>query len=99
LCGEDVGVAVGEDGEVVPFYVHEGKDDVFPAVDAEEFEVFLEAVCVDRIGSVDYGQDDVVEESLEGWDGHAMSEEEGGEGVCCCNAEGENLPIVVSFLP
>jgi hypothetical protein len=31
--GETYGVAVGEDGEVVSFYVHEAQDDVFPPVD------------------------------------------------------------------
>jgi len=61
LRGEEVGVAVGQHGEVVSFDVHEGEDDVFPAVDEEEFEVFLEAVAVDGVGCVDEGEEDVVE--------------------------------------
>lgn len=46
LSGEDVGVVVREDGEVVSFDVEEGKAYVFPAVDAEQHEVALEAIFV-----------------------------------------------------
>ena len=72
MGGEEVSVAVCEDGEVVPFYVHEGKDDVFPAINEEELEVLLGAVLVDCVGCVDERKEDVVKEGLEGRDGSAF---------------------------
>ena len=96
MGGEDVGVAVGEDGEVVSFDVHEGEDDVLPAIDEQELEVAFRPVSVDRVGGVDGGEDDVVEEGLEGRNGGASVDEEGGEGVRRCDAEGEDLSVAGS---
>ena len=67
LGGEDGGVAVGEDGEIVPFDVDEGEDEVAPAVTEQEGEVFLEAVPVDGVCREDDIHEGVVQKSLEGW--------------------------------
>jgi hypothetical protein len=71
--------------------IHEREADVFPAVDEQELEVALETILVDCVGGVDSGQNNVVEESLEGWNAGAFVDEQGGEGICCCDAEGKDL--------
>lgn len=89
--GEDGGVAVGQHGEVVAFDVAEGEEDVLPAPLELEAGVTLGAVAVQRVGEVDEGEEDVVEEGLEGGDRGAFVGEEGGEGVRRREAEGQDL--------
>lgn len=91
LRGQDGGVPVREHGEVVSLDVEEGEDDVFPTIFQQEAEPALEAAAVQGVGGVDDVEEDVVEEGLEGGDGGALGDEEGGEGICGCDAESEDL--------
>lgn len=91
LGREDVGVAVGQNGEVIAFDIEEGEDEVLPAVAEKELAPLLEAVLVDGDGEVDEEQQDVVEDGLEGWDRDSVVGKEGGEGVGRGDAQGEDL--------
>ena len=53
MGGEDVSVAVGENREIVSLNVHEGEENVFPAIDEKKLEIFLETVFVNCVGCVD----------------------------------------------
>lgn len=94
MCGKNVRISVGQYGKVVPFNVHKRQDDVFPSIDKEELEVFLGAVGEDGICSVYSGENDVVEEGLECGDRSPLVDEEGGECICCCDAESEDLSVL-----
>ena len=96
--GKAHGVSVGENGEVVSLDVHETQDYVFPPVNLEEPEESLYAVAVDGVGRVNCTEHDVVEESLEGWDGSSLVEEERREGVGSSDAEGKNLSEILLVL-
>jgi hypothetical protein len=53
LGRENVSITVGEDSEIVSLDVHEGEENVFPAVDEKELEIFLETVFVNGVGCID----------------------------------------------
>lgn len=72
-------------------HVHKTQDYVFPPVHLEDSEVSLEAVAVDCVGRVNCTEHDVVEESLEGWDGGSLVEKQRREGVGGSDAESKNL--------
>ena len=91
MCGEDGGVAIGEHSEVVAFDVEEGEDQVAPAVFPDEARPAFGAVFVEGIGGIDEVEKDVIKPGLEGGDRGALRDEEGGEGVCRGDAEGEDL--------
>ena len=69
------GIFVGEDCEVIALDVHETQNYVFPAINLEEPEVSLPAVFVNRVGGIESGEDNVVEEGLESWDGGSLVDE------------------------
>ena len=79
-------------------YVHETQDYVFPTVNLEDSEVSLEAVAVDCVGRVNCTEHDVVEESLEGWDGGSLVEKQRREGVGSSDAKGKNLSEILLVL-
>lgn len=93
LSRKEVGVAVSEDGEVIAFYIHKTQQDVLPAIDEEDFEVFLDTVAIDGIGGVNDGEKDVVEKGLKGGNGGSFVDKESGKGVGCCNAKGKHLSV------
>lgn len=101
LGREEVGVAVGQDGEVVALDIEEGEDKVLPAVGDDDAPDLAPAVAVEHVRHVDEAEQDVVEEGLEGRDIGAVVGEEGGEGagggVCEAEelAQGEDQPKVV----
>lgn len=93
LGAEDGGVAVCEHDEVVPLDVAEGEDEVLPPVAPDELRPPLAgAVAVEGEGGVDEGEQDVVEERLEGRDGGSCGREQAREGVGRRDAEREYLP-------
>jgi len=91
LRGDDGGVAVGEDDEVVTLDVEEAKDEVLPSRGFDDLPVSLGADLVERIWGEDEIEEDVSEERLEGGNGCALVGEEAREGVGPCDAEGEDL--------
>lgn len=91
LGGQQVGVAVGQDGEVVALDVEEGHDDVAPAVLDQDVPPDAGAVAPQGDGGVDEEEQDVVEDGLEGGDVGADVGEEGREGVCAGDAERQDL--------
>jgi hypothetical protein len=91
-------ISVGEDSEVVPLYVHETQDYVFPPIHLEDSEESLKAEAVDCVGSVNCTEHDVVEESLEGWDGGSLVEQKRREGIGSSDAKGKNLSELILVL-
>lgn len=91
LGGQQVGVAVGEDGEVVALDVEEAHDEVAPAVLDEDVPPDARAVAPQHDGGVDEEEQDVVEDGLEGGDVCADVCEERGEGVCAGDAQRQHL--------
>ncbi|KAH6604416.1 hypothetical protein Trco_007862 [Trichoderma cornu-damae] len=91
LGGQEVGVAVGQDGEVVALDVEEGHDEVAPAVLDHDTPPDAGAVPPDGDGGVDEEEQDVVEDGLEGGDVRAGVGEERGEGVGAGDAERQDL--------
>lgn len=89
LSGEDSGVAVGKDDEVVAFDVDEGEDEETPAVFQDDLEPAFEAELVERVARVDEVEEDVVEEGLEGGDRSALVAEELRERVRRGDADGK----------
>jgi hypothetical protein len=84
-------IIVGKNCEVVPLDVHEAQDDIFPPINHEKIEVFLDAITVDGIRRVDCAENDIVEEGLESGDGSPLVDEESRESVRGSDAKGENL--------
>lgn len=103
LGREEVGVAVGEDGEVVALDVEKRKDKVLPAVGDDDAPDLAGPVAVKHVRDVHEAEQDVVEEALERGDGGAVVGEEGGEGArggvgeAEELAEGEDEPKVIGF--
>ncbi|TFB00587.1 hypothetical protein CCMA1212_007476 [Trichoderma ghanense] len=91
LGGQQVGVAVGQDGEVVALDVEEGHDEVAPAVLEEDVEPDAGAIAPQGDCGVDEEEQDVVEDGLEGGDVGAGIGEERREGVCAGDAERQDL--------
>jgi hypothetical protein len=95
MGGEDgTNVAVCEDGEVVPFYIHETEDDVFPSVNKQQLEVLLWAIFPDRICGIKSRENDVVEQCLESWDRSALVDEQCRKGIRGSDAEGKDLSVI-----
>lgn len=92
LGGQQVGVAVGEHGEVVAEDVEKGHDEVLPAVVPGGAGVLAGAVAHEEDGRVDDGDEHVVEERLKGRDVGARLGEEAGKGVGGGDAQREDLP-------
>lgn len=65
LCGQDVGVVVGQHGEVVALDVEEREDEVLPAVAPEDGAELAKPVLIQHVRKVDERQEHVVEEGLE----------------------------------
>jgi len=59
-------VTIRQNDEIVALDIHEGEDKEPPAVFYDDSPPFLEAVLVEGIRCVDYVEEDVVEEGLEG---------------------------------
>lgn len=95
LGAEDGGVAVCEDDEVVALHVTEGEDDVLPSLTVDDLSPLLDAVAIEGERGIDYGQQDVVEQRLEGRNGCSCGRQQAGEGVCSRDAECQYLPIIV----
>ena len=91
MGAQNCSVTVGEDGEVVALDVEEGEDDVFPAILEDDLAPLCEAILADGVVGVDDVEQHIVEEGLEGGDGGAFNDEEGGERVGACDADGEDL--------
>lgn len=91
LGGHEVGVSVGKDGEVVALDVHEAHDQVLPAIIAGDAPPLSRAIADEKDGGVDEGEQDVVEDGLEGRDAGAGAGQQAGEGVGAGDAEGEDL--------
>ncbi|ROV87275.1 hypothetical protein VSDG_09902 [Cytospora chrysosperma] len=91
LGAEEVGPPVGQDGEVVALDVQEGQDEVLPAVPEADARDLAPAVAVEHVRHVDEGEQDVVEEGLEGGDVGAVLDQERGEGAGGRVAEAEQL--------
>ena len=72
LRREDVGVIVGEHGEVVALDIQEREDEVLPPVVEQEVTHLPGAVGVHGVGEVDKGQEHVVKEGLERGDRGAV---------------------------
>lgn len=91
LGGQDGGVAVGQDDEVVALDVEEGQDQEAPAVLEHHLAPALEAVLVDGVAGVDDVEQHVVEEGLEGRDAGALARQQLAERVGRRDADGEHL--------
>nr|POE52330.1 hypothetical protein CFP56_70249 [Quercus suber] len=91
LRGEDGGVLVSVDGEVVTLNVAEGEDEVAPAVLPHEPAPALEAVAHDRGGGVDERQQDVGEQRLESRVDGAFLVQEGRQRARARVADGQDL--------
>lgn len=63
---QDVGVAIGQHGEVVALDVEEAENQVAPAVLVDDPNHFAPAVAVEHVGHVDQGEEHVVEKGLKG---------------------------------
>jgi len=50
--GQEVGVSVRQHCEIVPLYIHETQDDIFPAINEEKLEILLEPISIDCVGGV-----------------------------------------------
>ena len=73
LRGEDGGVSVCEDGEIISFHVEEGEKEVFPAVAEEDgVDIWAEAVTVEGVARVEQVEEEVVPKRLEGRDGETL---------------------------
>lgn len=93
LGAEHGRVSVCQHDEVVAFDVAEGKDDVFPAITPYQAAPALEPVPVDRVRGEDAGQQDVVEQGLEGGDSPFLLAEQAGKSACRGIGDGEQLTV------
>lgn len=91
LRRQDVGVAVGLDGEVVALDVERGHDDVLPAILPDGAGVEARPVTDEEDERVDEEQQDVVEDGLEGGDVGFGLGEEAGKGVGRGDAQRQHL--------
>lgn len=64
----------------------------------DHFAPAFETVFVEGYRSPDNIEEDVVEKGLKGRDVGPGAGEEGGEGVCACYAEGEDLSVYTNVL-
>nr|POE79911.1 uncharacterized protein CFP56_07977 [Quercus suber] len=91
LRGEDGGVLIGVDGEVVTLDVAEGENEIAPAVPEHKAQPALEAVFDDRGRGVDQRQQDVSEQRLEGRVDRALLVEEGRQRARARVGDGQDL--------
>ena len=91
LRGQDVGVPVGQDGEVVALHVEERHDEILPAVLPRDDTPGLGPLLDHEDGGVDEEEEHIVEDILEGGDAGALSCEQGAKGVGGRDAESEDL--------
>jgi hypothetical protein len=81
-------ISISKHSKIISLHIHKTQNDIFPPINKQQLEILFRAVFVDCVGGVEGCEDDVVEECLEGGDGGSFVDEEGGESVCCCYAEG-----------
>lgn len=91
LGGQQVGVSVGQDGEVVALDVEEGHDEVAPAILEHDVEPDTGAIAPQGDCGVDEKEQDVVEDGLEGGNVGAGIGKERGKGVCAGDAQRQDL--------
>lgn len=91
LGGQQVGVAVGQDGKVVALDVEEGHDEVAPAILDHDVPPDTGAIAPQGDCGVDEEEQNVVEDGLEGGDVGAGIGKERGKGVCASDAQRQDL--------
>ena len=91
LCGENVGVAVRQHGEVVAFDIQEAHYDVLPAIRYNDTEPSPRSLANPKHNGVNDEEQDIVKEGLEGGYVGTVGGEQGSESVRGRDAEREDL--------
>lgn len=63
----------------------------FPPILHDHFGPFPEAIFIERISSVNYIKQHIIEQRLECWDRCAFNDKKGCQGISACDTDGEDL--------